>query len=141
MDPKDSVTRRLTFNLYLWLLASDLQVSDYMFTLSYNTAVSFDPLFSAVTPTKEQKQVRVYQWHSLVPYFNSSEPKPVPDQPKSMSPMVATKAAKKLVVFPHKLAIHESISENSKLHVCVPVCVCVSVFSSKSGCMPSINKF
>ena len=33
---------------------------------------------SAPSRVKEQKQVRVYQWHSLVPYFNNSDIKAMP---------------------------------------------------------------
>ena len=79
---------------------------------------------SAPSPVKEQKQVRVYQWHSLVPYFNNNDNKTsavhaVPPQGLG----IETKAAKKIVTLPPNTlppkrpvakAIHESISENSK---------------------------
>ena len=35
-------------------------------------------LFVSAGGMKEQKQVRVYQWHSLVPYFNNSDIKAMP---------------------------------------------------------------
>ena len=84
---------------------------------------------------KEQKQVRVYQWHSLVPYFNNSEPKSGQEPTPGLGPLVETKAAKKMVVFPKRpIAIHESISENSKYLLTANILLWVFswVFSSKT---------
>ena len=63
---------------------------------------------------KERKQLPVYQWHSVVPYFNIERPK-TDVKPAPKQPVPEMKAAKKVVTLPpiRPSAIHQSISDNS----------------------------
>ncbi|KAL4229580.1 hypothetical protein ACF0H5_012618 [Mactra antiquata] len=74
-----------------------------------------EPVREADIP-KEPKQLRVYQWHSLVPYFTNEKPQTTDQKPVDppVESAVLTKAAKKVVTLPPKrpVAIHQSISDN-----------------------------
>ena len=74
--------------------------------------------FLFIEIAKESKQVPLYQWHSLVPYWTPSKPaNHLEASPKkSSTPVTEPKAAKKMVTLQSKrpTAIHQSISDNSE---------------------------
>jgi len=69
-------------------------------------------------PPKEAKQLPVFQWHSVVPYFNITRPPPEP-KVATTTPVVVveTKPQKKVTLPPKRTAIHQSISDHSKCRV------------------------